>query len=255
MKRPLLAPRKRLPKTPDRSLLPIRAKNLVFERDGRRLIDDVTLTLPPTGVTVILGPNGAGKSLLLRLMAHLITPDSGQVLWGDSIPDYERALSLGVLLQRPVLLRRSALANLTYPLKLRGVPRNERDERARMTLAAAELHHIARSPARLLSGGEQRRLALARTLVSEPEVLFLDEPAANLDPHATAAVEQLIKTTHESGLPTLLITHDIGRARRLGHTVLFMAAGRVLEVTPADQFFDKPESREARAYLSGEIVL
>ena len=255
MKRPLLAPRKRIPRTPDHSLLPIRAENLVFERNGRRLIDNVTLTLPPTGVTVILGPNGAGKSLLLRLMAHLIVPDSGQVMWGDAAPDYERALGLGVLLQRPVLLRRSALANLTYPLKLRGVPRGERDERARMTLAAAELLHIARSPARLLSGGEQRRLALARTLVSDPEVLFLDEPGANLDPHATAAVEHLIKTTHLSGVPTLLITHDIGRARRLGNTVLFMVGGRVLEMAPAKKFFDEPESREAKAYLSGEIVL
>jgi tungstate transport system ATP-binding protein len=239
----------------DRTLLPIRADGLVFEGVGRRLVDNITLDISGDGVTAVIGPNGAGKTLLLRLLSGLLAPSSGRVTWGGRPPDETRARDLGILLQQPVLLRRTALANLAYPLTLRGMSRENRDAKARDMLRRAGLTHIGDTPARLLSGGEQRRLALARTLVAEPAVLFLDEPAANLDPSAAAAMERLILETRTAGVPILLITHDIGCARRLASRVLFMAQGRIVEDGPAPSFFAKPQSAEARAFLAGEIVL
>lgn len=237
------------------TLLPIEARDLMVARKGRTLVDTVSLTLDGDGLVAIMGPNGAGKSLVLRLMAGLIAPDSGRVTWAGAAPDHVRSLALGFVLQKPVMLRRSALANVEYPLKLRGVAARERATRVRQQLAAAGLLHVADTPARLLSGGEQRRLAIARALVTEPEILFLDEPAANLDPHATAAIEAQIASVRDNGTPVVMVTHHRGQARRLASRIVFMAAGRIIEQATASDFFKTPTSPQARAFLAGELVL
>ena len=122
-------------------------------------------------------------------------------------------------------------------------------------LAAAGLAGLARSPARLLSGGEQQRLAMARALSLAPEVLLLDEPTANLDPASTLAIEQLVQTAHDEGRKIVLVTHDVGQARRLADEVVFLHRGRVEEQSPAGSFFDAPASAQARAFLEGRLVL
>jgi tungstate transport system ATP-binding protein len=153
-----------------------------------------------------------------------------------------------------VLLRRSTAANLDYALRLRGLPHAERQARSEELLSMGNLAPLARMPARLLSGGEQQRLALVRALALEPDMLFLDEPTANLDPGATLAIERLIQAAHEAGTTILMVTHDRDQAQRLAERVFLLCRGRVAEEAPAAAFFTNPESAEARAFLAGRLV-
>jgi tungstate transport system ATP-binding protein len=159
-----------------------------------------------------------------------------------------------MVFQRPVLLRRSALANVTYALSLRDVPRRERRERALAALERAGLADLAHRPARVLSGGEQQRLALARAWALEPDVLFLDEPTANLDPAATRRVEELIDGIHRAGAKIVMTTHDLGQARRLADEVVFLHHGQMVERAAAASFFAGPESQEAAAFIKGDLL-
>jgi tungstate transport system ATP-binding protein len=201
---------------------------------------------------MVMGPNGAGKSLLLRLLHGLLTPSSGQVLWHGRPLDDDLRRRQAMVFQRPVLLRRSVAANIRFVLKLRGLAAPER--------TAEILHEVglgkqAGQPARLLSGGEQQRLSLARALALEPEVLLLDEPTASLDPASTAAIETIVQGAHRRGTKVIFVTHDIGQARRLADDVVFLNRGRLLEHTPAPQFFGNPVSQPARDYLAGRLIL
>ncbi len=237
------------------SVLPLEASGLVFEAAGARLIDRVDLVLEPGPKTVVVGPNGAGKSLLLRLLHGLIEPTAGRVLWRGRPADREIRLRQAMVFQKPVLLRRSVAANVDYALRARGVGGAARAERLRQALTLARLTRLAARPARVLSGGEQQRLALARALAVEPEVLFLDEPTASLDPASTLAVEELIGRADADGTKIVLVTHGLGQARRLADEVVFLHRGQVAEHTPASTFFSRPRSAPARAFLAGEIVV
>ena len=218
------------------------------------LVDHIDLALRPGIVTVILGPNGAGKSLLLRLMHGLLTPASGEILMPGAGATAQTRRGQARVFQAPVLLRRSAKANIAYALKLRGVSRAERNARAITALEQAGLAHLADSPARRLSGGEQQRLALARALALEPTILFLDEPTASLDPASARAIEGVIGDTHARGVKVVLVTHDVGQAKRLAGEVVFLNRGKVTEISPAKSFFKRHESVPARQFLAGESV-
>lgn len=233
-------------------ILPLSLDHVSLAVGDERLIDGISATIDAGGPTVILGPNGAGKSLLLRLAHGLIRPTEGRILWHG--PDAASAARRqAMVFQRPVLLRRSARDNVLYALRLQRRSRAAAAARADEVLTRTGLAAIAHRPARALSGGEQQRLALARAWALEPEVLFLDEPTANLDPSATGAVERLVEAIALGGCKIIMTTHDLGQARRLAETVLFMHAGRILEQGPAAGFFAKPNSPEADAFLSGTL--
>jgi len=237
-------------RAPD-TILPLTAQALGFTRDGLAILDDVSLVIGAGAPSVILGPNGAGKSVLLRLLHGLLAPGAGRLAWsGIADPRPRQAM----VFQRPVLLRRSVLANAAYPLALAGLPRAERFARARAALDLVGLALLADRPARSLSGGEQQRLALGRAAALRPEILFLDEPCASLDPAATQAVEAIIARLSAAGTKIVMTTHDLGQARRLAGEVLFLHRGRLLEQTPAAQFFTKPATAEAAAFLAGALV-
>ena len=239
----------------DSAILPIRGRGLAFERGGRRLLDGIDIEIAGTGTLVIIGPNGAGKSLLARVLAGLIEPTAGEVTWAGRPPQRRRAPKIGFVFQRPVLLRRSAQANIEYALAVAGVPRPGRAERAQAALARARLTHLAGSPARVLSGGEQQLLSIARALATAPEIMILDEPTSNLDPAATKAIEALLDAVRSEGTRIVLITHDLGQARRLADEVAFLHHGRMIERTERKGFFASPRSEVAQAFLRGEIVL
>jgi len=234
------------------SLLPLTLDRVVFERAGRRIIDDVSLTLEAAQRTVILGPNGAGKSVLLRLCHGLLRPTSGHIRWHGGANGALRRRQ-AMVFQRPVMLRRSARANVAYALQVAGVPHHECRVRAEEALSRVGLSHLAQHPARVLSGGEQQRLALARAWTLRPEVLFLDEPTASLDPGATQEIERIVQAMHDSGTKIVLVTHNLGQARRLGDEIVFLDGGRVVERAPVDRFFRAPGTGAAAQYLAGEL--
>jgi len=234
------------------SLLPLRLEDVVFAAGDRRIIDGVRLTLEAGPRTVIIGPNGAGKSVLMRLCHGLLQPTSGRITW-NTLEQPGTPRRQAMVFQRPVMLRRSALANVTYALKLAGVAHVEREARGRAALRRVGLDHLANNPARVLSGGEQQRLALARAWALRPEVLFLDEPTANLDPGAVQEIERVIAAMHQAGTKIVMITHNLGQAHRLGDEILFLHQGRLLERALVDQFFRQPASPEAAHFLEGEL--
>ena len=236
------------------ALLPLKVSQLVYAVNGTRLINGIDLTLTADTRTVIMGANGAGKSLLLRLWHGLLTPTSGHIQWGDSVPGEAVRRRQAMVFQRPVLLRRSVKANLRFALELR-CDTHDRPQRLAQLLELAGLSGVAHRPARVLSAGEQQRLAMVRALSLEPEVLFLDEPSASLDPASVAAIETLIRTADTGGVKIILVTHDIGQARRLADEVVFVHRGQIAEHTPASEFFQQPHSEAARAYLEGRIIV
>jgi tungstate transport system ATP-binding protein len=231
-------------------MLPLELREVCFATNGKRIIDAVSAEVVSGPRTVILGPNGAGKSVLMRLCHGLLRPTAGRILWGGSNGAPARQ---AMVFQRPVMLRRSALANVAYGLKLAGLPRGERALRAEDVLEAVGLAHLARRAARVLSGGEQQRLALARAWALNPEVLFLDEPTANLDPGATRDIENIIGQIHASGTKIIMTTHNLGQARRLADEILFLYQGRLVEHAPVERFFRQPASAEAAAFLREEL--
>jgi tungstate transport system ATP-binding protein len=233
------------------AILPLRLADVSFAVGGRTIIDRVSFELCAGPSTIVLGANGAGKSVLLRLMHGLLAPSGGRVEWLGSNAARARRLQ-AMVFQRPVMLRRSALANITYALGLADVPRAQREPLAREALEGVGLGHVAARPARVLSGGEQQRLALARAWALHPEVLFLDEPTASLDPAATHEIENVIKAFDAAGTKIVMVTHNLGQARRLGDEVLFVHQGRVAELTPVGQFFSQPASAEAAVFIKGE---
>jgi len=251
-------PRKRPGQVADgASLMPLRLDRVSYAAGGATLVHEISVRIDGGKRTVVLGPNGAGKSLLLRLIHGLIEPTSGAILWGGGAhplaPEAARARQ-AMVFQRPVMLMRSALANVEYALAVRGCPRHERRERACEALGRFGLDRVANRYARLLSGGEQQRVALARAWAVGPDLLLLDEPTSSLDPAAARAVEMAIDAFHAAGITTILTTHDLGQARRLADDVLFLCGGRLIEQATAPRFFARPASREAAAFIRGEIV-
>jgi tungstate transport system ATP-binding protein len=228
----------------------LRASDLAFEAGGRRLVDGVGFALGAGERLVVLGPNGAGKSLILRLCHGLIPPSAGAVRWVDEATRFAQAM----VFQQPVMLRRSALANVAYPLVARGVPGREASARASAALARVGLAALAARSARVLSGGEQQRVALARAIVTEPRVLWLDEPTSNLDPAATRAIESGVTDLSARGCAVVMATHDLAQAKRLATRVLFLHCGRVQEDTESVEFFARPRSEAAARFLAGEIL-
>jgi tungstate transport system ATP-binding protein len=217
---------------------------LGLTESGVRIIDGISLKVGGSR-TAILGPNGAGKSTLLRLMHGLLKASGGGLHW-------PQPLSQGMVFQRPIMLRTTALANVEYGLKLQGVGANERRRRAAAALARVGLPELAARPARRLSGGEQQRVALARAWALDPQVLFLDEPTASLDPASSREVERIIREIAASGTRIVMTTHNLGQARRLAEEVIFIESGRVLEQTPASTFFREPQTAAARRFIQEE---
>ena len=225
-------------------ILPLQLEGVSFAAGGRTIIEPLTLAIEAGPSTILLGANGAGKSVLMRLMHGLLAPSAGKLSWRGSGQQ-------AMVFQRPVMLRRSALANVVYGLEAAG--RAPAKALAMEALREVGLASVAHRPARVLSGGEQQRVALARAWALHPEVLFLDEPTASLDPSATREIEAIIRAFDAAGTKIVMATHNLAQARRLGDEVLFIHHGRLVERAPVAQFFSRPASAEAAAFIKGEL--
>ena len=233
--------------------LPIVLEDVSLIAGGVTILDRISLAVAAGSPTVLVGPNGAGKTTLLRLIMGLVPPLHGRVTWGgreNAAPTHR-----SIVFQRPVMLRRSAAGNIRYALAAAGVPRAKRASRVDELAAAVGLAGLGGRPARKLSGGEQQRLALARALAREPQILLLDEPTASLDPAATKAIEDVIRVVAARGIKVVMSTHDLGEARRLAGEIVLMHRGRVIESGAADTFFADPRTEEARRFMRGELLV
>jgi tungstate transport system ATP-binding protein len=232
--------------------MPLAFEDVQLRWGNVAILDRLSLTITCGAPTVLIGPNGSGKTTLLRLAMGLAVPSGGSIRWGDD--GHSTSPRKAIVFQRPVMLRRSVAGNLLFALEAAGIPRQERDRRAAELLRLVGLEEFAERPARRLSGGEQQRLALARALARDPAVLFLDEPTASLDPAATKAIEDIVRTLASRGMKIVMATHDLGEARRLAGQIVLLHRGSVVESGPADRFFDCPASDWGRRFIAGELL-
>ena len=234
------------------TLMPITIYKLTLKAGQKTLLNDISLNITTSGISVIMGPNGAGKSLFVRCLHGLSQPDSGRILFaGDDINQTHRK-SQALIFQKPVLLKRSVRQNLEFVQTLH---RTDNVVSIDLALKNVGLYKLASQPANQLSGGERQRLALARALMMQPEVLFLDEACANLDPASVAKIETVLRQASKDGQKIILITHDIAQAKRLADEIIFLHHGALCEHTPARVFFQSPKSQAGRAYLDGQILV
>ena len=234
------------------SILPLRLEAAEARRDGHRLFGPVDLEIGGEGVTAVIGPNGSGKTSLLRLMHGLERAASGRVLW--AAPEALARTRQAYVFQTPIVMRRRVVENIAYPLRAHGVARGEARRLAAEWAERVGLGEALDRPADVLSGGEKQKLALARALVRRPDILFLDEPTANLDGPATREIEAILAGALAGGARIVIATHDMGQARRLASECLFLLHGRVRDIASGPEPLDRLQTPEARAFLNGDIV-
>jgi len=237
-------------------------KQVSHQRQGQQVVEQFSHTFEAGCSHAIIGPNGAGKTSLLRLLALLEKPGQGQLffrdlditsLWPQCLALRRR---LGFLQQNPLLFQGTVWDNLAMGLKYRGFPRRQRRQRQEEVLAAFGLTPLARRQAASLSGGETQKVALARIMAFNPEVLLLDEPTANLDPYATFEFERLIADIpQQQGKTIILVTHDLGQAQRLSQRLLFLHRGRLVESGPTGLLLGQPEDNLTRQFLNRGLMV
>ncbi len=231
------------------ALFPLSLEAVMVRRRGKRIVGPVHLVLDSGGPTILIGPNGSGKTTLLRVMHGIERISSGSLRWGHDDPSRH-----AFVFQTPIVLRRSVADNLAYPLRLRGIARAEVSKAVDYWLDRVGLSGMRDRSAPRLSGGERQKLAIARALIQNPDVLFLDEPCANLDGHTTREIEALLQDSAAVGTHLVMATHNLGQARRIARNVIFMLDGKVHETGPAEALLDRPTSPELAAFLKGDIV-
>lgn len=221
----------------------------------RKILNINALDLLKGELFAVVGPSGAGKSTLLRICDFLEAPTSGKIIFnGERITlpaDINVRRKIGMVFQRTALLAGTVRQNIAYPLKLRGM---QDDALIDAILKRLDLTSFTHSPTHTLSGGEVQRVALARVLVIEPDVILLDEPTANLDPYNVEMIESIIRDLHQDGTTILMITHNVFQARRLADRIGLLLNGELVEVSGAEEFFDDPDDERALAFVRGQMV-
>jgi tungstate transport system ATP-binding protein len=227
--------------------------------DRRCVLQVERLDIQAGEILALVGPSGAGKSTLLRLLNFVEQPTHGVLRFGNTVIAPGRPAPLALrrrvttVFQRPILLRRSVWRNVAFGLQLRG--EHQSAALIEQALKQVGLYELRRHKARTLSGGEAQRVALARAMVLRPDVLLLDEPTANLDPHNVGLIEQIIVAlNNDLGTTVVLVTHNLFQARRLAQRVGLMLEGRIVEHTDTDTFFTSPQNALTASFVAGDMV-
>ena len=228
--------------------LPIYIKDLSLILDERKILSSLNLSINSDDVTVIMGPNGAGKSIFLKILNGILTPTSGCITWNNKKQFSDTLNTQAFVFQKPILLRRSVIANLDYMDSVLGNKKRISKDRL---LKIVQLQKQKNQPARMLSLGEQQRLSLIRSLMLRPNLLLLDEPTANLDPASTKIIEDIILNLKMMGIKIIFVTHNILQAKRIADDIIFLNEGKMVEHLNKQEFFSNSKSIEVQNYLNG----
>ena len=228
--------------------LPIYIKDLSLILDERKILSSLNLSINSDDVTVIMGPNGAGKSIFLKILNGILTPTSGCITWNNKKHFSDTLNTQAFVFQKPILLRRSVIANLDYMDSVLGNKKKISKDRL---LKIVQLQKQKNQPARMLSLGEQQRLSLIRSLMLRPNLLLLDEPTANLDPASTKIIEDIILNLKMMGIKIIFVTHNILQAKRIADDIIFLNKGKMVEHLGKKEFFSNSKSIEVQNYLNG----
>lgn len=204
----------------------------------------------------IIGPNGAGKSTMLKIIGNLEELHSGDILYDEKALSTEILKKMTYLTQKPYLFSTTVFNNIAYPLKFRKYKRSDIDYLVNKTMKEFQIEDLSQQLATSLSGGEAQKVALARALVFQPELLLLDEPTANIDPNSIEQIEKIIlKNNREKNTTILFITHNVGQAKRICEEIVFVDKGRIIESGKTESVLFKPKTFEAKRYLSLEYYV
>jgi tungstate transport system ATP-binding protein len=258
--------------------------NISKNYNGKSVLADCSFSFDSSGIYLLIGPNGSGKSTFLRLCALLEEPDSGEVNFiADNIPldpqlsrdttppipplpkggvrggglknDISLKRRITLVLPKIGVFNTTVFKNVAYGLKIRGFKRGEIEERTNRVLEFVGLIQKKNLNALSLSSGETQRLGIARAMVIEPEILFLDEPTVSLDPHSTTIIEETItKIKEQNRMMIIMVTHNIFQAQRLADRVLFMYEGKIVDHGTNREFFEKPKDERAYRFITGQMV-
>ena len=226
-------------------------RRISYDIGNRRLISDIDLHSATRHCTALLGENGSGKTLLLYLCHGLLEPSGGEVLWDMRPPSAWRG-AITMVFQKPVLLRRSAYNNIDHALHLQGLTKAARATRVLEALEQVGMTEYKECQAHVLSGGQQRCLAIARAWALRPSVILMDEPTADLDIHSATAVEGIIKSMQRSGIKIMIATHNLAQVKRLCDEVVFMDQGKLLCHTAKDDFFTKATEQKICTFIKSQ---
>ena len=219
-----------------------------------KALKSVTLTLQGNKIIVLLGVNGAGKSTLMRILAGLENADEGTILFNNQKTNAKELRQVSTLVfQKTAMFTMNVYDNLAYGLKIRKVPNQEIEKRVPDALADVRLSGFEKRRAKKLSGGEQQRIALARSFLLDSNVLLLDEPTANLDPNSALIIEKAIVSKKSSQRIIIMATHNLNQARRMADEIVHIHNGEIVEVSNPDDFFEEPKSEVTRKFINGEL--
>jgi tungstate transport system ATP-binding protein len=219
-----------------------------------KALNSVSLEMEGGKIIVFLGVNGAGKSTLMRILSGLENPDSGTILFNNQNTDAKILRHISTLVfQKTIMFTMNVYDNLAYGLKIRRVPKEEIARRIPEVLQAVRLSGFEKRRAKKLSGGEQQRIALARAFLLDPNVLFLDEPTANLDPNSATIIEKAIIGKKSSQRIIVMATHNLNQARRMADEIVHIHDGEIVEVAKPEDFFLNPKSEITRKFINGEL--
>ncbi|PDT54654.1 MULTISPECIES: ABC transporter ATP-binding protein [Sinorhizobium] len=231
--------------------------------NDRPAVADVSLTLRRQAFLALLGPSGCGKTTVLRMIAGFEQPSDGSISYGErrlsdaggALPPEKR--NMAMVFQSYALWPHMTVAqNVGYPLKVRGISGAQWQKRVGEALSLVKLTELAERRPAALSGGQRQRVALARCLVTQPDVVLLDEPLANLDQHLRKAIEETFRTFHErSGATMVYVTHDQAEAMALATDVAVMSEGRLLQVAPPAEIYARPEGRVVGGLIGRGSIL
>src|SRR4030043_1006158 len=235
--------------------------NINKNYNGKSVLQDCSFSFDKNEIYILMGPNGSGKSTFLRLCALLEEPDKGQVKFrgeanGGSLKnDIALKRRITLLLPKIGVFNTTVFNNVAYGLNVRGMKNREVEDKVYRAIELVGLNDKRDQNALSLSSGEAQRLGIARAMVIEPDILFLDEPTASLDPHSTTIIEEAITKLKENNrLTIIMVTHNIFQAQRLADMVLFMYDGRIVDHGPNKEFFEKPKDERAYRFITGQMV-
>lgn len=235
-----------------------RIENLCIAFGEKEVLKNINLEIRRGEIFALIGPSGAGKTTLLRILNFFEKPTRGNLKFNGLANEGERnniRRRMSMLFQTPAIFKASVFDNVAYGLRVRGIDKRIIEKKVGDALNIVGLSGMERQKARTLSGGEAQRMAFARAIVYDPEVLLLDEPTTNLDPYNVAKIEELIKRIRsERGTTIVIATHNIPQVRRIADRVGILLNGELIEVNSIEGIFAAPEDERSAAFLKGEMI-
>lgn len=240
----------------------IELKDIGQTREGKDILKDINISIDRGEVFAMIGPTGAGKTTLLRIIDLLDNPGRGRVIYdGNDVASSEKARleirrRMAFVLQKPVVFNNTVYDNVAYGLKWRGLGKQEIRNKVNAILEAAQLTDYANRNARTLSGGEMQRVAIARAVATNPEVLLLDEPSANLDPVSSAKIEDILTDIiKQFSITVIMATHDMAQGQRLADRIAVLVNGEIVQVGRSNDIFFSPTNREVAEFVGMENII